>query len=428
MGAEVVSRNEDMITVQIQVRLCKSMLECEGAIQDALNEAGVVVTGEALARFDADGSPIVVGDVKFTSKGKVPKAYQSPYGEVRIERHVYQTSKGGRIYCPLENSARIVSTSTPRFAKILSSKYADGGSQKVMRDLEENHGRKVVRSFVQNVAELVGLVAIAKEETWRYEIPETDRPVATISIGMDGTCMLLCEDGWRETMVGTLSYYDREGNRLHTTYASAIPEYGKSTFILRMEEEVAQAKKRFPGARYIGLADGAKGNWEFLEAHTDVQAVDFWHAASYLGKAAEVMFKGKANATAQKEWLDDACHRLKTVHGAASRLLHEMEDFNKSGKLTKEDDEKLQASITYFTNQKPRMKFAKLQEENLPIGSGVTEAACKIVVKQRLCNSGMRWAKSGAAIVLSLRCLTLSENRWEQFWKKIDQYGLSLAA
>ncbi len=44
--------------------------------------------------------------------------------------------------------------------------------------------------------------------------------------------------------------------------------------------------------------------------------------------------------------------------------------------------------------------------EEEPIGSGVTEAACKVIVKQRLCCSGMKWKESGAAAVLSLRCLT----------------------
>jgi hypothetical protein len=41
-----------------------------------------------------------------------------------------------------------------------------------------------------------------------------------------------------------------------------------------------------------------------------------------------------------------------------------------------------------------------------PIGSGVTEAACQVLVKQRLCGSGMKWKEGGAAAVLSLRCLS----------------------
>ena len=56
-----------------------------------------------------------------------------------------------------------------------------------------------------------------------------------------------------------------------------------------------------------------------------------------------------------------------------------------------------------------------------PIGSGVTEAACKVIVKQRLCGSGMKWKESGAAAVLSLRCLTYTTERWDQFWAKIDR-------
>jgi len=33
-----------------------------------------------------------------TSMGLVPKYYQTPYGEVEIERHLYQTSSGGQTF------------------------------------------------------------------------------------------------------------------------------------------------------------------------------------------------------------------------------------------------------------------------------------------------------------------------------------------
>jgi len=74
------------------------------------------------------------------------------------------------------------------------------------------------------------------------------------------------------------------------------------------------------------------------------------------------------------------------------------------------------------------MNYAESIEENLPIGSGVTEAACKTLVKQRLCQSGMKWIEKGAGIVLSLRALVLTKGRWEQFWDKINQYGLPVLA
>ena len=211
----------------------------EGAIQSALNEAGMLATEQALERFDADGSPIVLGDVKWTTKGQEPKVYQTPYGEVSIARHVYQRAGGGKTYCPLEHDARIVVTSTPKFAQQVASKYSQGSSGEVQRDLAENHTRRVARSYLQHVAEAVGSIAQVKEETWRYETPKLSVPIKTVAIGLDGTCMLMCEEGGREAMVGTLSLYDDQGERQHTTYIGASPEYGKASFLQHMMTRVS---------------------------------------------------------------------------------------------------------------------------------------------------------------------------------------------
>jgi hypothetical protein len=60
----------------------------------------------------------------------------------------------------------------------------------------------------------------------------------------------------------------------------------------------------------------------------------------------------------------------------------------------------------------------------MPIGSGVTEAACKTLVKARLCSSGMQWTREGAQSVLTLRALLLSSSRWTSLWKHFDQHGI----
>ena len=101
------------------------MLQTEEVIQEVLNEAGVLASKAALEQFDTDGSPIEIGGARWTSKGQEPKIYQTPYGEAVVARHVYQTSEGGATFCPLEREARIIITSTPRFAMQVSSKYAD---------------------------------------------------------------------------------------------------------------------------------------------------------------------------------------------------------------------------------------------------------------------------------------------------------------
>src|SRR3954467_13561491 len=296
MSATIVARSESSFTVQVEVPYGSSMLDFEQTIQDRLNQAGVVATQEALQQFDTDGAPITVGSVKLTSKGRLPKEYQTPYGVATVARHVYQSSQGGKTYCPLDRDARIVVSSTPRFAKMIAHKYAEFGSGRVIIDLEENHGRRVARSFVQNVADAVATVALAREESWNYALPAMEQPVSAITLGLDGTCLLMCEDGWRETMVGTIGFYDEAGERQHTIYMAATPEYGKATFLDRMEREIDRVKAAYPQARYVGLADGAKGNWDFLGRHTQTQVIDFWHAAGYLSDAAAALFARQPGA------------------------------------------------------------------------------------------------------------------------------------
>src|SRR5947199_14676 len=95
MSAVIVERQENAVTIQISIPLSRSMLDTEEAIQKALNEAGVLASGEALKQFDTDGFPLLIGSTRWTSKGQEPKAYQTPYGEVSVARHVYQQGEGG---------------------------------------------------------------------------------------------------------------------------------------------------------------------------------------------------------------------------------------------------------------------------------------------------------------------------------------------
>lgn len=426
--AKIVHRSEKSFKVEIEVSYKKSMLEGEEAIQEAINQAGCLMTGEMLCQFDTDGSPIMIGGVKWTSKGLISKTYQTPYGEAEIERHIYQSPKGGAGFCPLERDARIILTATPKFAKILASKYAEFGSSRVNDDLEGNHGRKVARSFIQNVCDAVGAVAIAKEGEWEYAVPETEKPIKTISVGLDGTCMLMMEEGYRQAMVGTIALFDKEGERQFTLYTAAAPEYGKKTFLQRLDNEVSKMKERYPNAHFVGLADGARDNWDFLETRTDTQIIDFYHVTEYLNKASEGMFPGKKNLIKKQEWLDNACHNLKHTPGTPLHLLNELKSFLETNTASADEREQLQKTITYLENNKHMMNYPEAVSQNLPIGSGVTEAACKVIVKQRLCSAGMKWKERGAAVVLSLRSLSYTTKRWYQFWKKIDRFGFPVAA
>lgn len=468
MSVEVIKQTSNTLTLQITFQFSRSMLESEGQIQDKLNEAGTLATGELLKKFDTDGSLIAIGSERLTSKGLFAKYYQTPYGEIEVKRHLYQTSKGGATYCPLEREARIILTSTPRLASQVSHKMASATAAGVIEDLSINHHRTLSKNVVQRLCDTVASVVEAKEESWSYQVPEIqETEIKSIGIGLDGTCMLMCEGSYRQAMVGTIALYDVNGERLHTTYIAAAPEYGKEVFKARLTREIERTKILYPEARRIGIADGAHDNWEFLEKYTHDQILDFYHATEYLSKVAACMF---SEAIERKAWLDDRCHELKHTSGAAETILSEMRLFqaailaqnpvswnlsntNKvkgivsrqllekvkerarseppenATKTKKEKLEALTAGITYFTNNigKSRMNYAKHVALNHVIGSGVTEAACKTIVKQRLCQSGMRWKDKGAKAILSLRALVKSSGRWGQFWNKVNQWGFPIS-
>ncbi len=72
----------------------------------------------------------------------------------------------------------------------------------------------------------------------------------------------------------------------------------------------------------------------------------------------------------------------------------------------------------YLQVRRQHLRYAEYRRLGLPIGSGVTEAACKTVYTQRLKLSGMRWKKAGAQTILTLRIILLS-GVWEQVYERM---------
>ncbi len=215
----------------------------------------------------------------------------------------------------------------------------------------------MARVHIQNIAEQVGDIAISKEESWRYT-PKIESEVTTIAIGMDGAMMLMKDDGYREAMSGTIAFYNKDGDRLHTDYIAAAPEYGKSKFLNRMTREIECVKNKYPQAYYVGIADGASNNWKFLASHTDKQITDFYHTSEYLTKASQAIFKHNQEKH-RITWLEKHCHNLKHEPNATADQLKELVQFANKNKLSAANKENLSTTITYFTNQGTRIKYAK---------------------------------------------------------------------
>src|SRR5271165_410359 len=78
--------------------------------------------------------------------------------------------------------------------------------------------------------------------------------------------------------------------------------------------------------------------------------------------------------------------------------------------------EELRKLIGYFTHNRHRTDYPTYRRKGWDIGSGPTEAGCKII-GERLKGSGMRWVEEGAATVAALRALYVSGGDvWDGFW------------
>lgn len=283
MSAKIVRKGGKRLTIEITVDLEDSMLGSEEAIQASVNEAGALASEEALKRFDTNGEPIEIEGKTWRSKGQEEKCFQTPYGEINPARHVYQYQGRGKTFCPLEQDARIIGTATPRFAKQVSLKMAHSAARVVQTDLFEGQQRSVSVSFLQHLTAAVAAIAEQKETHWHYELPTFKRAILSIAISLDGTCMHLSEEGWREAMTGTNNFYDALGERQHTLYLGSTPEYGKADFFRRFTAEIERVKALYPNVKYVGLADGADTNWQFLSRYTSDSILDFFHGQRLLG-------------------------------------------------------------------------------------------------------------------------------------------------
>ena len=417
---KIISKSNGKIVIEIDIESSDSLLQEEENIMKAVNSIGAELTGEALRRHDIEGATIKLGDIIAYSKGLSNGVYQTPYGAVDVQRHVYQTSNGGRIIVPLEMNCKMVDNTTPKFAKQVSSKYISMSASDVISDLEDNHGRHATRSFVQNVVSAVGteIQSTMADGQWTIEPTVDPSKIKSISCGLDGAMMpVRGSKEWREAMTGTIAFFDEEGVRLETIYVAAAPEYGKELFSKRFLSSIEQAKNHAPGATVIGLADGAKWNWGILNDVTDIQMLDFYHVSEYLSEAADAMFPDENMKNDKCAWLKISCHDLKHKMGAAKRLLNEMVEYRENLSYRTKRAKILDKVITYFTNGYKKMNYYKHCIENFPIGSGVTEAACKVIIKQRMCKSGSRWSIPSAEKILIMRCMSQTGSRWNEYWK-----------
>jgi hypothetical protein len=431
--------------------------ETSEAVNQLLGEAMSAGWTEGLQRWlataETDADTIEVDGETYRYKLESEKEFLTPGGMIKLSRRVYQPDAGGKCHVPLDATWGMekqfatvevrdaalyaIALGTPQEAETLLAKCslfrpsatAIKRMAKQMGQWLEEHEDEVLTEIRAEeplleetrvlCASLDGVNVLLSEPGKKKGRPN-ERPHE------DGSTKTLSPTSYKNAMVGSLSFYGEvpEGEvtpkRLASRYAARMPEDRAPTLKAKFEQELQETGSRLSDdVVRIALCDGARGLWTYIDdnpLYDDYEKlVDYHHTTEHLSKAAEAIF-GKGSPKAQN-WYDKYCSKLKGEDGGAKRVLRSLDYHGRMVRLSRSRREALDTERTFFTRNESRMDYAHFRQHGWPIGSGPVEAACKSVVKTRLCRSGMRWSRNGGQHILSLRTYVKS-GRWNAMWKQ----------
>lgn len=164
----------------------------------------------------------------------------------------------------------------------------------------------------------------------------------------------------------------------------------------------------------VCLMDGDRHLWSLQQEYlpSAIGILDLFHVMEYLWLAGHC-FHREASLEAE-QWVNKYLkmlleNKVDYVRGLLKRAI-------KHRKLNKTKREHLEKVYRYFTNHRQRMQYGDYLAAGYPIASGVIEGACKHVIGDRMCGTGMRWVTEGAQPMLDLRVTKLNK-QWKQFIK-----------
>ena len=391
--------------------------------------------GQELARFDIDVPQVEVEGERYNRVLRCETTYNSAVGPVRVERSLYRSARGGDAICPLELGAGLIEGYWTSLAAKQATWAVSHLTPKESEELFELIGNMTPsKSTLDRLPK--GLSIHWEAQRPRFEDAlrkqETVPPEAvSMAVSLDGVMAPMKDgkrqakrqeartkgkspsgpSGYQEVGCGTVSYYDRFGERLVTRRMARMPETNKVTLKSQLTHEVINALIERPNLRVVKVADGASDNWTYLGETLPFgeEVLDFYHAADHLSDALKGVYKEgtpkyQERLTTLREVLRDTPQGVDKVIKALCRL-----------RSRYPRRQAIHKTIAYFREHRHRMRYSDLQEQFLPIGSGVVESACKTLVTQRLKRSGMRWRLPGGQAILTFRALCQSE-RFERAW------------
>ncbi|HVX59103.1 MAG TPA: hypothetical protein VHC19_00830 [Pirellulales bacterium] len=364
------------------------------------------------------------------------------FGKITLRRRGYryvERDSAEPSLFPLEMQLGLVEGASPALADRVGRALAETGAtqQTVLERLKREHGVVWGVKKLRAAAEKLSIAMepfrrdhqAAQVIQWLQQAQNSkgkNRPV--LAAGRDGITLRTQPYSFFEVAsVATLSVYDRKGRRLGTVYLAYAPELGQQTMTDQLTALIKAVLRGWTGPlpRLAYLTDAGESETQYFRRwlrnmrhpltgkRLDWQwIVDFYHAAQRLTTMGEVLFGAGREAAA---WAARMRKLLKRPNGPF-RVLHAAAAARSRRRLSVGKGKDFQRAYNYLRNRTKHMQYADFRRQGLPLGSGITEAACKTVFTQRLKLSGMRWKRSGAQTILNLRVVLLSG-----VWDKVYQ-------
>jgi hypothetical protein len=368
---------------------------------------------------------------RYRCRDRSPNNVATLFGTVRLRRYLYEDLEPGNpCLFPLERRLGIVAgAATPALAERAAwclAQHPQGGTLAILkRDHDIGWSKDTLRQVAAAVAcgleqqrltvqadQILDWLAQAQTSRGRY------RPA--LVLGRDGIHLpMRGQEPYKEGSTATMTVYNRRGKRLGTVYLGRMPEPNQATLSEQLtallEEVLRRWQEPLPRLGYVTdmgshpttyyrkvlsrlchPRSGERLQWQRI--------CDYYHAAGYVGKMSEALF---GDSKQGRKWLRRMLHRLKEKDGVKRVLQSATYHANELG-LSGQRQKLYQEGYRYVRRYRKWMRYWDYRSVGLPIGSGVTEAACKRVFTQRLKQSGMRWDREGGQVVVTLRVLLLS--------------------
>lgn len=425
----------------------QAAFDLEKDLKRFLDVAGAEILQQEFSRLEPDDKQQAAPRVRYHRQTyrinkKTPARIATLFGPIVLRSFLYLAAEDGEPGLhPLHARLGIGGgAATVALLQRVARWAVDHTQAEVRQLLQAEHGlrwsngrlRAALRAFRQAVVRFQPEAQQARLLLWLKQAEGTcgkHRPV--LAAGRDGVMVPMRNGAYQEASTATVSVYDRRGRRLGTIYLGQMPEAKQHALSQALTALVTAVLARWPGApprlAYVTDKGSAQDDYfqQVLRRMKDPRrparrlawewVLDFFHVCGYVGKMAEALFGRESQAAAA--WFARMRRWLRDRPGGAAHIVRSAMQHRMRRKLSKAAQADFWKAYRYVRRHQRWMDYPGARRRGLPIGSGVTEAACKTVFTQRFKRSGMRWGRESGQVILDLRVLHLS-GIWDEVFEK----------